>query len=317
MLAAARLARLGETIGEENSVRYGVSVPNFGVGVDARAIAELAREAEEAGWDGFFLWDHLLAFSPGPVPVVDPWVALTAVALSTSRVLLGPMVTPLPRRRPAKLARETASLDHLCGGRLILGVGIGAMPYEYDYLGEEADVRVRGAMLDEGLGVLTGLWSGEPFGHRGEHYRVAGDPPEQEWRAIFYPPPLQRPRIPIWVGGTWPIKAPFRRAARWDGAFPMKVEGGRIVPMTPEDAREVAHYVADHRAGSDPVELVVAGETPGEDRKKAARLVAAYEEAGVTWWIESIDPWRFGWTEGASWPSEEMRRRVRQGPPEA
>ena len=110
MLAAARLPGLGETIGEEDGVHYGVSVPNFGVGVDARAIAELAREAEEAGWEGFFLWDHLLAFSPGPVPVVDPWVALTAVALSTSRVRLGPMVTPLPRRRPAKLARETASI---------------------------------------------------------------------------------------------------------------------------------------------------------------------------------------------------------------
>ena len=142
------------------------------------------------------------------MPVVDPWVALTAVALSTSRVWLAPMVTPLPRRRPAKLARETASLDHLSGGRLILGVGIGAMPYEYDYLGEEADTRVRGAMLDEGLEVLTGLWSGEPFGHHGEHYRVAGDPPEQEWRAIFYPPQLRHLRIPIWVGGTWPIKAP-------------------------------------------------------------------------------------------------------------
>src|SRR5215203_1024282 len=126
MLAAARLPRLSETIGEEDSVRYGVSVPNFGVGVDARAITELAREAEEAGWDGFFLWDHLLAFSPGSVPVVDPWVALTAVALSTSRLRLGPMVTPLPRRRPVKLARETVSLDHLSGGRLILGVGIGA-----------------------------------------------------------------------------------------------------------------------------------------------------------------------------------------------
>ena len=317
MLAAARLPGLGETIGEEDSVRYGVSVPNFGVGVDARGIAESAREAEEAGWDGFFLWDHLLAFSPGPVPVVDPWVALSAVALSTSRLRLGPMVTPLPRRRPAKLARETASLDHLSGGRLILGVGIGAMPYEYDYLGEEADTRVRGAMLDEGLEVLMGLWSGEPFSHRGEHYRVAGDPPEQEWRAIFYPPQLQHLRIPIWVGGTWPIKAPFRRAARWDGAFPMKVEGRSIVPMTPEDAREVARYVADRHAGSDPFELVVAGETPGEDRKKAARLVATYEEAGVTWWLESIDPWRFGWTEGESWPSEEMRHRVRQGPPKA
>jgi hypothetical protein len=112
-------------------------------------------------------------------------------------------------------------------------------------------------------------------------------------------------------------KGPFRRATRWDGAFPMKVEDGRIVPMTAEDAREVARYVTDHRAGSDPFELVVAGETPGEDRKKAARLLAAYREAGVTWWIESIDPWRFGWTGSESWPSEEMRRRVCQGPPEA
>jgi alkanesulfonate monooxygenase SsuD/methylene tetrahydromethanopterin reductase-like flavin-dependent oxidoreductase (luciferase family) len=318
MLAAARLPGLGETIGEEDGVHYGVSVPNFGVGVDARAIAELAREAEEAGWEGFFLWDHLLAFSPGPVPVVDPWVALTAVALSTSRVRLGPMVTPLPRRRPAKLARETASLDHLSGGRLILGVGIGAMPYEWDYLGEEPDARVRGAMLDEGLEVLAGLWTGESFRHRGGHYRVAGEPPNEDWRAVFYPPPLQRPRVPIWVAGTWPVKAPFRRAARWDGVFPMKVEGGRIAPMTPEDVQGVACYVAEHREPSaDPFELVVAGETPGEDRQEGARTVAAYEEAGVTWWVESIDPWRFGWTGTGTWPSEQMRHRVRQGPPEA
>jgi alkanesulfonate monooxygenase SsuD/methylene tetrahydromethanopterin reductase-like flavin-dependent oxidoreductase (luciferase family) len=128
MLAAGRLPRFSETIREEDSVRYGVSVPNFGVGVDSRAIAQLACEAEEAGWEEFFLWDHLLAFSPGPVPVVDPWVALSAVALGTSRVWLGPMVTPLPRRRPVKLAREAVSLDHLSGGRLIVGVGIGAMP---------------------------------------------------------------------------------------------------------------------------------------------------------------------------------------------
>ena len=296
-------------------MRYGVSLPNFGEGVDARAIARLALEAEEAGWDGFFLWDHLLAFSPGPVPVVDPWIALTAAALSTSRVRLGPMVTPLPRRRPVKLARETASLDRLSGGRLTLGVGIGAMPYEYDYLGEEPDMRTRGAMLDEGLEVLTGLWSGEPFEYRGEHYRVGGETPNGGWRAVFYPPPLQRPRIPVLVAGTWPAKPPFRRAARWDGAFPMKVEGGRIVPMTPEDVRGVARYVAGHRTADGPFELVVAGETPGDDRAAGAGIVAAYKEVGVTWWIESIDPWRFGWTEGEPWPAGEMRTRVREGPP--
>ena len=292
-------------------------MPNFGEGIDARSISGLAREAEEAGWEGFFLWDHLLAFSPGPVPVVDPWIALTAAALSTSSIRLGPMVTPLSRRRPVKLARETVSLDHLSGGRLILGVGIGAMPYEWDYLGEEPDLKVRGAMLDEGLEVLTGLWTGELFGHRGEHYRVGGEPTEESWRAIFYPPPLQRPRIPIWVAGTWPTKAPFRRAARWDGVFPMKAENGRVLPMTPQDVQDVTRYVAGYRSSDGPFEVVIAGETPGDDRAAGASIVEAYEEAGTTWWIESIEPWRFGWTGNESWSSEEMRHRVRQGPPEA
>lgn len=298
-------------------MRYGLSLPNFGEGIDARTIAGLAREAEEAGWDGFFLWDHLLAFSPGPVPVVDPWISLAAAAMSTSSIRLGPMVTPLPRRRPVKLARESASLDHLSGGRLILGVGIGAMPYEWDYLGEEADMRVRGAMLDEGLEVLTGLWTGEPFAHRGEHYSIHGESPDEDWRAVFYPPPLQRPRVPIWVAGTWPVKPPFRRAARWDGVFPMKAEGRRILPMTPEDVRDVTRYVAEHRTEEGPFDVVVAGETPGDDRATGAMIVEPYEEAGLTWWIESIDPWRFGWTDNRPWPTGRMRERVRQGPPEA
>ncbi|HET7270160.1 MAG TPA: LLM class flavin-dependent oxidoreductase [Rubrobacter sp.] len=298
-------------------MQYGLSLPNFGEGIDAGAIASLAGEAEEAGWDGFFVWDHLLAFSPGPVPVVDTWISLAAVAMGTSRIRFGPMVTPLPRRRPVKLARESASVDHLSGGRLVLGVGIGAMPYEWDYLGEEPDMRVRGAMLDEGLEVLTGLWSGEPFGHRGEHFRIGGEPPHEDWRVVFYPPPLQRPRIPIWVAGTWPVKPPFRRAARWDGVFPMKAEGGRIVPMTPEDVRDMTGYVAEHRTSDGPFDVVVAGETPGDDRAASAEIVELYQEAGLTWWIESIDPWRFGWRDNRPWPTEEMRDRVCQGPPGA
>jgi alkanesulfonate monooxygenase SsuD/methylene tetrahydromethanopterin reductase-like flavin-dependent oxidoreductase (luciferase family) len=201
MLAATRLPKRDGTTREEASVRYGVSVPNFGGGVDARAIAESTLDAEDAGWDGYFLCDHLLAFSPGPVPVVDPWIALAAAALSTSTIRLGPMVTPLPRRRPVKLARESVSLDRLSGGRLVLGVGIGARPYEWDYLGEEADTRVRGAMLDEGLEVLTGLWSGEPFGHRGEHYRVAGNPPSSNGGPSS---PLLRCSVPVSPSG-WAV----------------------------------------------------------------------------------------------------------------
>jgi alkanesulfonate monooxygenase SsuD/methylene tetrahydromethanopterin reductase-like flavin-dependent oxidoreductase (luciferase family) len=294
-------------------VRYAVSLPNFGMDTSARSLAALAADAEAAGWDGFFLWDHLLAFAPGPVPVVDPWVALTAAALATARIRLGTMVTPLPRRRPVRLARETASLDHLCGGRLILGVGIGALPYEWEYLGEEPDPAVRGAMLDEGLEVLTGLWTGEPFGHRGGHYRVAGSGPDAGWRAICYPPPAQRPRIPIWVAGTWPTKAPFRRAARWDGVVPIKAGG----EMTPEDVRAMVAFIAVHRTADGPFEIVVAGASPGGDAAAAQEAVAPMAAAGGTWWVEAITPWRFGWEPGAPWPGKAMRERVQAGPPDA
>jgi alkanesulfonate monooxygenase SsuD/methylene tetrahydromethanopterin reductase-like flavin-dependent oxidoreductase (luciferase family) len=198
-------------------MNYGLSMPNFGVDVSARGFAEQARAAEAAGWDGFFLWDHLLAFGPGPIAVVDPWVALTAAAMLTSRVRLGTLVTPLPRRRPTTLARQIASLDHLAGGRITLGVGMGLMPFEWDYLGEEPDMQVRGAQLDEALTVLTGLWTGAPFRHEGTHYRIAGAPPiNQDWQALFYPPPVQA-RIPIWVAATLGKPGPLRRAARWDG----------------------------------------------------------------------------------------------------
>src|SRR5215212_11869028 len=146
-------------------MRFGVSVPCFGLDLDARLVTQWARAAEATGWDGFFLWDHLFAFAPGPVDVVDPWIALTAAACATTRIRLGTLVTPLPRRRPLVVARQTATLDRLSGGRLVLGVGTGAFPYEWDYLGEESDHRTRGEMLDEHLGLLDRLWSGEPVHH--------------------------------------------------------------------------------------------------------------------------------------------------------
>jgi alkanesulfonate monooxygenase SsuD/methylene tetrahydromethanopterin reductase-like flavin-dependent oxidoreductase (luciferase family) len=167
-------------------VQYGLSLPNFGEFFSPRRLADLAREAEAAGWDGFFLWDHVLAW---PVPMVDPWIALTAIAMSTQRMRIGPMVTPLPRRRPVKLAREAVSLDHLSQGRLILGVAIGQGTWEWDNLGEEMDLRVRGEMLDEALDLITRLWTGEPVRFEGKHYcfRGGGDAWEPEVGASGLP----------------------------------------------------------------------------------------------------------------------------------
>jgi len=202
-------------------MKFGIYLPNFGPFGYARVIADLAREAESAGWDGFFLWDHIATHDDDGVslPHTDPWVALTAAAMQTTSIILGTTVTPLPRRRPHKLARETVTLDRLSSGRLILSVGIGLGKREWDHLGEETDLRSRGRMLDEGLEILAGLWSGEPFQFDGDHYHIE--------QAQFLPPPFQQPRIPVWVGGEWPNKRPFRRMARWDGMFPLFNVWGR------------------------------------------------------------------------------------------
>src|SRR5438105_3220870 len=168
-------------------MRYGVSVPNFGSFADVRKTAELARDAERAGWDGFFLWDHISAAASfdDKTPIADPWIMLAAIALATERIRIGTMITPLPRRRPWKVARETVTLDHLSGGRLVLGVGLGFPPEEYSLFGEDADDRVRGRKLDEALDVLTGLWSAKRFRFEGEHYTVR--------ETTFSPAPRQSP----------------------------------------------------------------------------------------------------------------------------
>src|ERR1700730_5324126 len=152
-------------------MRYAMFLPNFGPFGDARVIADLAARAESAGWDGFFIWDHMVVSTNEAFPVADPWVALAAAATATSRVRLGALVTPLSRRRPWKVARETVTLDHLSGGRLIFGAGLGGsaaegFATEFDDLGEQADLRARAGMLDEALEIIAGLWSGEPFSFR-------------------------------------------------------------------------------------------------------------------------------------------------------
>lgn len=282
-------------------MKYGIYLPNFGPYGDARALADLARDAEDAGWDGFFIWDHITWEHQ---PVVDPWVGLAAVAVNTERMRIGTTVTPLPRRRPWKLARETVSLDHLSGGRLILGVGIGGGEREWDDLGEETDLKARGVMLDEALEVLLGLWSGEPFSYDGDFYHIK--------QAQFLPMPVQVPHIPIWVGGSWPNKRPFQRAARWDGVYPLFKEWGKEL----EQLHDVVAYVQARRESDRPFDIVFQGVTPGDDKAKAAAIVAPYAEAGLTWWLEAIAPYRFGQGFDGKWPVEALRQRVLQGPPE-
>lgn len=288
-------------------MQYGVYVPNFGPYGDARVLADLAFEAEEAGWDGFFLWDQVskTTLTPGVDAMVSPWVALAAIALRTRTIRLGPLVTPLPRRRPWMVARETVSLDHLSAGRLVLGVGSGGGYYDFEALGEASDPKTLAALLDEGLEVLTGLWSGDLYQHTGPAYQIK--------EAQFLPRPLQSPRIPIWVAGMWPAKAPLRRAAGFDGVIPI----GRDLPLTamlaPAQMQAVASYIASQPMYTTPFEVVHMGITAGTDVAYDREVVANYQRVGVTWWVEKILPDLWGsWT---NWPLEEMRARIRQGPP--
>lgn len=287
-------------------LKYGVNLPNFGAFGDPRLVADLAREAEAAGWDGFFIWDHINRSVK--LPVIDPWITLAAVAMTTQKMTLGALVTPIARRRPWKLAREAATLDHLSGGRLILGVGLGSSggrDVEWADFGEESDLKTRAAMLDEGLAILAGLWSGETFSYDGQHYQVK---PTQ-----FLPKPLQTPRIPIWVGGSWPNRAPFKRAARWDGVFPLLDD--QTTPK-PDQLRALVEYVREQHGDDRPFEVICLAEpTAGDDLAQAAAIVAPYQAAGATWWLEELKPQRFGVDWSEEWPFEALRERILQGPP--
>jgi alkanesulfonate monooxygenase SsuD/methylene tetrahydromethanopterin reductase-like flavin-dependent oxidoreductase (luciferase family) len=243
------------------------------------------------------------------MPVADPWIAMAVIAVRTRTLRLGATVTPLARRRPWKVAREAITLDHLSQGRLIVGVGLGISHSEFDDLGEEVDPKVRAAMLDEGLEILSGLWTGEPFQHAGSHYHIH--------KARFLPRPIQRPRIPIWVGGFWPLKSPFRRAARWDGVFPLGQGLSFTEMLAPQDVRAMLNFVHEQRdeAGlaSKPYDVIHCGISSGTDQQADRELAQMYMDAGVTWWLEHLVPER--WGSWSAWPLEAMRQRIRQGPP--
>ena len=285
----------------DRETRYGVHVPNLWEYGDPNVIAELAELAEQCGWDGFFVWDHILFDLRDPPDVCNPWVALSAAASRTRRIRLGTLVTAVPRRRPWNLAREVASLDVLSQGRVVLGAGLGAPPdAEFAAYGEGADPVVRRGKLDEGLDLLRRFWSGERVHFAGEHYAVSG--------ATFRPTPVQ-PRVPIWVGGNWPNKRPFRRAARLDGVVPEHVRGGQL---TPAELGEVVAFIDAERrrqgiAADRPYDVLAGGDTPASDPRAARAIVQPYVKAGATWWIE-----RFHGDRG---PLSHTRERLRAGPP--
>jgi alkanesulfonate monooxygenase SsuD/methylene tetrahydromethanopterin reductase-like flavin-dependent oxidoreductase (luciferase family) len=286
-------------------MRFAVDVPNFGDFADPRVVAELARRAEAAGWDGLFVWDHVTHRKELRRKIADPWVLLTAAALATERIRLGTMITPVARRRVSKLAREVTTIDRLTGGRMILGVGLGApVEDEFGTFGETTDLKEIAACLDEGLEALNLLWSGEPVTYRGAHV-VIDD-------VTFLPTPVQRPRVPIWAGGYWPVKAPMRRAARWDGAAPIMRSGAEGLPPQPDAATvaQISAFLGDCRAeaglDSEPFDLLLCAMSPA-NRHAAADLAGSLAQAGATWWAECK------WDDLES--ADPMFRRVDQGPP--
>lgn len=265
-------------------MRYGLTLPNGGIAADARTLGELALIAEEAGWDGVFLEDYIVWQGHEDVPTYDPWIALAVMAERTRRIRLGTTVTPLSRRRPWKVAREAVTLDHLSGGRFILGVGAGDVNDQgFGRVGEETDLKRRAGMLDEALDILVGLWSGQPFSYHGAHYQIE--------EMTLLPTPVQTPRIPIWIGGNWPHRGVIRRAARWDGFVGGKAHAEDVDwRLTPDEVRALIADIARERTSPDPVEIVLGGGERGPDPERERDMIRGLAEAGATWWSEYVTP---------------------------
>ncbi|MGO8959248.1 MAG: LLM class flavin-dependent oxidoreductase [Streptosporangiaceae bacterium] len=273
------------------SIRCGAVIP---AGTATEQL-ELAILAEAAGWDGVFVWEAAYG--------ADAWTMLAAMAARTSKVRLGTMLTPLPWRRPWKVASQVATLDQLSAGRAILAVGVGALGTDLPDTGETTDLRERAGLLDEGIDLIRTLWQGGRSYH-GHHYDY--ETGRMDLGAAAQP---VQDRIPIWVVGVWPAPKSMRRALRCDGVIPQyqRVDGD----PGPEDARAVASWLADHDVPPG-FDLIADGETPTADSGAAAESVAAWQAAGCTWWLET----RWAATDQKADSLRDFRERLAAGPPD-
>jgi len=269
-------------------MHHGIEVVPFGDFSDPRQIVRLAQAAEAAGWEGLWIWDHVLI----PYGAADPWITLSAVAASTRTIKLCAGVSPLPRYRPHLLARTLAGLDLLSQGRLIFATGLGIAP-DFVPVGEPADDKIRASMLDEGLDLLASYLSGEETTHHGQFYSAEA--------VRLVPTPVQKPRIPIWIGSG--SKAALRRAARWDGWIMGTVDEKSRVTRPPEKIAEDVAYILQHRPQTGPFYIAVDGITPAA----AGSLVREYQQAGATWWFEMLHQMRG--------TPQELMHRIQAGPP--
>lgn len=269
--------------------RYGLYIPNYGPLAEPATIVKLAKMAEEKGWEGLFLWDHIPVDSS--MNAYDPWLLLSLVATNTEKLRIGTTVTPLARRRVQKLAKEVVTLDHISNGRFTLGIGLGNEK-EFSAYGEEFKPRKVSKRLDESVEVLRLLWSGEEVDYNGKQVKV---------KAMHHPTPVQE-QIPIWVGGVWPNKAPFRRAARHQGVFPLKAGDG--YGMTPQDYKEILSYIEKHGGDLTNYDVVMTVYSQGDQEKD--KWMSGFNEAGVNWFVDCLDPWRGD--------AEYLINRIKKGP---
>jgi alkanesulfonate monooxygenase SsuD/methylene tetrahydromethanopterin reductase-like flavin-dependent oxidoreductase (luciferase family) len=282
----------------DEPLRFGLSLMNFDDFAEARRVADLARVAEDAGWDALLVWDHL-GFVWG-TPSGDPWTLVTAAALATDRLLVGTDVSVIARERPMPFARQLTTIDRLSRGRLVLGVGIGGAPDEYRKAGEPVDPRERAALTDEMLDVVRALLAGETVTHPGPAL-VVDD-------VTLAPLPIQA-RIPVWVGGG--SRGARHRAARHDGWIPVTVDDEGRPCLTPDDVRAALVEIRAERAAAGvapdaPFVVGIHGETPGPGQDGAA-VVRPWADAGATWWLEMLHGWRGS--------TEDLFARVAAGPP--